>query len=217
MIQLEHSDETLFWIHDEERCKGQPCTVHNRTDHHMRGWPQHWRRDRRMMERICPHGVGHPDPDELPEIDTVHGCDGCCVRTGERMTDERFKQISDWAEIFRHGDPARSVFNELLQAIEAECAEVKKLRNDSRNHWKLEAEKYKAEVERLRATESGDLFHERKLRLAAKARVERLEEAAAYACAEFDENWKEGRVSIDAKTAHDALAKLIADTQEKGE
>lgn len=73
-----------------------------------------------------------------------------------------------------------------------------------------------AEVARLRATESGDLFHERQMRQAAKARAERLEEAAAYACAEFDENWKAGRMSIDAKTAHDALAKLITGTQEKG-
>ena len=43
-----------------------------------------------MMERICPHGVGHPDPDHLSFLErlfgeettrheSVHGCDGCCV------------------------------------------------------------------------------------------------------------------------------------------
>jgi hypothetical protein len=44
------------------------------------------------MERICPHGVGHPDPDDLAYRisiakkmgkDTkylgIHGCDGCCT------------------------------------------------------------------------------------------------------------------------------------------
>jgi hypothetical protein len=31
------------------------------------------------MERICPHGVGHPDPDDVFATDTVHGCDGCCT------------------------------------------------------------------------------------------------------------------------------------------
>lgn len=31
------------------------------------------------MERICPHGVGHPDPDDT-NPDTVHGCDGCCAQ-----------------------------------------------------------------------------------------------------------------------------------------
>ena len=27
------------------------------------------------MERICPHGIGHPDPDDMTE-DTVHGVTG---------------------------------------------------------------------------------------------------------------------------------------------
>jgi hypothetical protein len=55
----------------------------------MRSFPQHWRDDRGIIERICPHGVGHPDPDALPYLDRVlgtqkagtemqHGCDGCC-------------------------------------------------------------------------------------------------------------------------------------------
>lgn len=37
----------------------------------------HWRDDRSFMERICPHGVGHPDPDD-EHADPIHGCDGCC-------------------------------------------------------------------------------------------------------------------------------------------
>ena len=64
--------------HDPSRCVGSVCCVHNPSDHHMRGWPQHWRGDRYLMERICPHGIGHPDPDD-PNPDRVHGCDGCCT------------------------------------------------------------------------------------------------------------------------------------------
>jgi hypothetical protein len=43
------------------------------------------------MERMCPHGVGHPDPDD-PKLmnlnstehnssyfEYIHGCDGCCA------------------------------------------------------------------------------------------------------------------------------------------
>jgi hypothetical protein len=36
------------------------------------------------MERICPCGVGHPDPDDAAyrlsqgDDDTTHGCCGCC-------------------------------------------------------------------------------------------------------------------------------------------
>jgi len=66
-----------MWCHDEGTCRGEFCTVHNRSDHIMRGFPQHWRGDRGIMERTCPHGIGHPDPDEINE-DKTHGCDGCC-------------------------------------------------------------------------------------------------------------------------------------------
>ena len=42
---------------------------------HMRGWPTTGR-----GERVCPHGVGHPDPDRRHADDPgVHGCDGCCA------------------------------------------------------------------------------------------------------------------------------------------
>lgn len=77
VITLEHSSETLTNTHDRHNCKGTYCTIHYRSDHSMRGFPQHWRSDRKIMERICPHGIGHVDPDEITE-DKVHGCDGCC-------------------------------------------------------------------------------------------------------------------------------------------
>lgn len=64
--------------HTAERCDGLPCPIHRPSEHHMADWPQHWRDDRRIMERTCPHGVGHPDPDDRTD-DTVHGCDGCCT------------------------------------------------------------------------------------------------------------------------------------------
>jgi hypothetical protein len=79
--KLEHSRVRLS-THDPEVCEGEPCTIHNRSDHHMRSFPQFWRSDRDMMERICPHGIGHPDPDDFrirKGFDPgVHGCDGCC-------------------------------------------------------------------------------------------------------------------------------------------
>jgi hypothetical protein len=34
------------------------------------------------MERLCPHGLAHPDPDDYlvrtQEVGTAHPCDGCC-------------------------------------------------------------------------------------------------------------------------------------------
>lgn len=81
-MQLENTETVLFGVHTEEECTGIICCIHDRTDHPMRSFPQHWRSDRRIMERTCPHGVGHPDPDDRRivsgEDSGVHGCCGCC-------------------------------------------------------------------------------------------------------------------------------------------
>lgn len=76
--------QLITGVHDPALCEGRPCTIHHPSGHHMRDWPTHWRGDGPFdiwhgMERICPHGVGHPDPDGL-DPDRIHGCDGCCSR-----------------------------------------------------------------------------------------------------------------------------------------
>ena len=42
------------------------------------------REDRRRIERICEHGVGHPigATDKWEDWMGVHGCDGCCQKEG---------------------------------------------------------------------------------------------------------------------------------------
>lgn len=74
-------------IHPESTCEGEFCCFHNPSDHHMRDWPRNVRLDKgALTERICPHGVGHPDPDSLAWLVRVsgedhwgvHGCDGSC-------------------------------------------------------------------------------------------------------------------------------------------
>lgn len=83
--------ETIGQVHEPTKCYPHPCCVHNPSDHHMAGWRQHWRSDAAKMERICPHGIGHPDPDHVAYLlrigagswtDLVHGCDGCCQPNG---------------------------------------------------------------------------------------------------------------------------------------
>lgn len=78
----------LIRTHRKGQCKGEYCTIHNPSNHHMHSWPTHWRDDRKIMERICKCGVGHPDPDDLafrinklgqdPKYAGIHGCCGCC-------------------------------------------------------------------------------------------------------------------------------------------
>jgi hypothetical protein len=78
----------LGGVHFRENCGGEHCVIHKPSDHHMREWRLHWRDDRQIFERICVHGVGHPDPDQFEywdltgqEHQSVHGCDGCCAPT----------------------------------------------------------------------------------------------------------------------------------------
>jgi hypothetical protein len=58
----------------------------------MRGWALNWRADTKIMERICCHGVDHPDPDSVSFGELhgkthlgVHGCDGCCAPPKEDL------------------------------------------------------------------------------------------------------------------------------------
>lgn len=76
---LEHNDAySLVNVHPKSACKGRPCAIHNRSNHHMRSWTQIWRSDRGIIERIDPFlGIGHPDPDSPWDKDSyewIHGC-----------------------------------------------------------------------------------------------------------------------------------------------
>lgn len=74
--------QRLVNVHSPSVCAGEHCCIHNPSAHHMAEWPQNFREDRGMMERLCAHGIGHPDPDD-PTTDTTHGCDGCCTPPAE--------------------------------------------------------------------------------------------------------------------------------------
>ncbi|KQO98893.1 hypothetical protein [Leifsonia sp. Leaf264] len=78
--------------HARSQCSGTPCCLHAPSDHPLTGSPMSWLDDRMMMERICEHGIHHPDPDDLDYKRRVlnpalylagdyetHDCDGCCV------------------------------------------------------------------------------------------------------------------------------------------
>ena len=74
-------------IHDPWICKGERCIWHNPTDHSMRHLP-FILRETGLVERLCPCGVGHPDPDSVDWLTRttgqqswgIHGCcsKGCC-------------------------------------------------------------------------------------------------------------------------------------------
>lgn len=84
--------QMLHNVHRAEACEGQDaCVIHKPSEHSMRLFATNWRDGGPFdvkpphMERICPHGVGHPDPDDVAyhkahgrDYISVHGCDGCC-------------------------------------------------------------------------------------------------------------------------------------------
>ena len=77
----------LTGVHGPRACAGQTwgCWIHQPLPHALSEAPVRWREDKSTAERICPHGIGHPDPQDvaynrnvLGRDVTVHGCDGCC-------------------------------------------------------------------------------------------------------------------------------------------
>lgn len=96
--------------HDPALCEGEHCCIHNPSDHPMCDFRQVYRADRNMVERICPHGVGHPDPDHLgwvereqgkeaAEAEAIHSCDGCCSGDKEPERVHLPKLIADEFEV----------------------------------------------------------------------------------------------------------------------
>lgn len=98
-------------VHDPVQCAGEFCCVHNPSEHHMRDWPQRWVASRYTMFRVCPHDVGHPDPDDIRFKRKAFGplaawrvashiCDGCCEvgLCAPASATERKRQMSELDE-----------------------------------------------------------------------------------------------------------------------
>jgi len=94
-VYVTGTGQRLVNVHKEEDCIGRHCVIHNPSPHYMADYPTNWRADRGIMERICEHGVGHPDPDDMEfirltrgeesaHVESVHGCDGCCTPKDRR-------------------------------------------------------------------------------------------------------------------------------------
>lgn len=86
MVGLNDGRNTLLVnVHTVDQCDGQPCVIHNPTQHHMIQWPPQWDSILGIMFRECPHHNLHPDPDDVTNLRRMnryhlagHYCDGCC-------------------------------------------------------------------------------------------------------------------------------------------
>ncbi len=85
---VELANGKKFYAHGPAQCSSAPCCIHNPSEHALNEAPYWWRSDLGLMERLCEHGMGHPDPDSLAHIRRaggdpegglgIHACDGCC-------------------------------------------------------------------------------------------------------------------------------------------
>lgn len=81
--------------HNPNLCEYRGCAIHDHpSDHPLNTAPLNWREDRGILERICEHGIGHPDYDSAMYLSSVgqshqndHGCDGCCALPEETALD----------------------------------------------------------------------------------------------------------------------------------
>ncbi len=97
MTIVELANGRKFYAHGKAQCSGDNCCIHNPSDHVLKDAPYWWRGDLGLMERLCEHGIGHPDPDSLAHIRReggdpeegfgIHACDGCCRATAGRTTE----------------------------------------------------------------------------------------------------------------------------------
>ncbi len=70
----------VIWHHPTAHCFGEWCAIHRPMPGPWASWPRLWREDRGIMERTCPHGVGHPVAEMVGRVrddELDHACDGC--------------------------------------------------------------------------------------------------------------------------------------------
>lgn len=79
-------DGTVLETHPPDRCAGSNCCIHNPSKWPLATAPLVWHGYYKRMYRRCPHGICHPDVDEIAYLARVtgddgwgvHTCDGCC-------------------------------------------------------------------------------------------------------------------------------------------
>lgn len=152
-------------VHRGDECKGRNCAVHNPSNHPLKDAPLNYRADRGIMERICEHGIGHDDPDDLnyrelvgdPDASGVHGCDGCCGGGQTRLEAEPLpeylishppiippaltspkKPSQDWEDILHKLQRIKEIARETGEAIRINLAELDEALEDLERNMKEE-------------------------------------------------------------------------------
>lgn len=88
-VYTDGSGQELQNVHLPSQCKYRYCVIHHPWPGPWQNWPTFWRSDKRIMERTCYHGVGHPAAEEYlfhPWTALDHTCCGCpCTPTQDAV------------------------------------------------------------------------------------------------------------------------------------
>jgi len=84
-------------VHPRAQCEGRgiPCCIHDPSPHHMRDWPMTWRADTGVMERACPHGTGHPDPDHMAYVLSLTPAHRCVFNRDQELAPGEWLDLDD--------------------------------------------------------------------------------------------------------------------------
>lgn len=84
-------ENNVISIHNPTQCAGRPCVFHNPSDHALSKAKVSYNESLHRVERVCSHGIHHPDVDEVVKVYDGFGetealkfakhndCDGCCL------------------------------------------------------------------------------------------------------------------------------------------
>lgn len=111
------ADGRILRTHDANECLMHTglvgsCSVHHPSNHPLKEAPAIWLADANTLYRVCPHGVEHPDPDDMEfksstmqfllvaAISSTHisRCDGCCHPHLTVVTSEDYSELSHDSE-----------------------------------------------------------------------------------------------------------------------
>jgi hypothetical protein len=128
-MNYEVANGTIKRVHEPTVCAGENCCIHNPSAHSMISFPQYFgRRGTVFMERECPHGFFHPDPDDPKSKDWVerrHNCDSCCSGCYKG-----FPGKPDWWDDERHTPDRRLLINRAQCSV---CGDI--IESTSRHDW----------------------------------------------------------------------------------
>lgn len=80
----------LNFVHSQMACAYRHCAIHGTASiHPLSMEPLIWDDDYQTVQRLCAHGIKHPDKDNVDYFEEIGGfpyvhnqCDGCCTEEG---------------------------------------------------------------------------------------------------------------------------------------